>query len=150
LLRELSNPVQRNKILTELNNSQAKLRDLIVTSTSGRLSVIGKTIASIAKDMEISSEAAVLKLIENGGSEVLVFDEALSQENVSEFLHHPLAMVASDGGGFDTKTNTRLVHPRCFGTAPRFLNQVITNKTMKFCWALSASCYAVSYCASVN
>lgn len=130
LLRELSNPVQKNKILTELNNSQAKLRDLIVTSTSGRISVIGKTIASIAKDMEISSEAAVLKLIENGGSEVLVFDEALSQENVTEFLHHPLAMVASDGGGFDTKTNTRLVHPRCFGTAPRFLNQVITGKTM--------------------
>jgi N-acyl-D-amino-acid deacylase len=130
LLQHLSDPVQRNKILLELNNNQGSLRDLIITSTSANLSVVGKTITALAKDMEISSEATVLKLIENGGSEVLVFDESLNPETVSEFLRHPFSMIASDGGGFSADVTGRLVHPRCFGTAPKFLSQIINDKSI--------------------
>jgi N-acyl-D-aspartate/D-glutamate deacylase len=131
LLQHLSDPVQRNKILSELNNNQAGLRDLIITSTSAGLSVVGKTIAALAKDMEISSEAAILKLVENGGSEVLVFDESLDPKTVSQFSRHPLSMVASDGGGFPGNVTGRLVHPRCFGAAPKFLSEIIQDKSLE-------------------
>lgn len=127
LLKHLSDPIQKNKILAELNNNQSTLKDLLITSTSAGLSVVGKTISALAKDMEISSEAAILKLVENGGSEVLVFDESLNPETVSQLSHHPLSMVASDGGGFPSNITGRLVHPRCFGTAPRFLAEAIKN-----------------------
>lgn len=130
LLKHLSDSTQRNKILTELNNNSSVLKDLLITSTSAGLSVVGKTIASLAKDMEVSSETAILKLIENGGSEVLVFDESLNQDTVNELLMHPLGIVASDGGGFPKAVSGRLVHPRCFGTAPKFLKQVQDKKTI--------------------
>lgn len=130
LLKHLSDPTQRNKILSELNNSPSTLRDLLITSTSAGLNVVGKTVSTLAKDMEISSESAILKLIENGGSEVLVFDESLNPETVAEFTRHPLSIIASDGGGFPKNISGRLVHPRCFGAAPRFLSEIMKDKTI--------------------
>ncbi len=130
LLKHLSDPTQRNKILTELNNNASNLRNLLITSTSAGLSVVGKTIAALAKDMEISSEAAILKLIENGGSEVLVFDDSLNPDTVTELLNHPLGIVASDGGGFPKMTSGRLVHPRCFGTATKYLSDTIKQQSV--------------------
>jgi N-acyl-D-amino-acid deacylase len=125
LLAELHNPVQHNKILTALNNSDTHIKDLIIASTSAKLHVNGKPMGKLAADMEMSSEQAMLKLVENGGSEVLVFDECLDENGVTTLLEHPLGIVASNGSGFSLRDQTRLVHPRCFGTAPKYLRKAI-------------------------
>jgi N-acyl-D-amino-acid deacylase len=128
ILQELRNPAQRNKILEYLNNAETSLKDLVIASAASNLAVVGKTLGKLASDMEISSEEALLKLIENGGSEVLVFDACLDQTAVTELSHHALGLVATDGGGFTVDSKTKLVHPRCFGAAPRFLREVIDQK----------------------
>jgi N-acyl-D-aspartate/D-glutamate deacylase len=125
LLAELKNPIQHNKILTALNNSDTHIKDLVIASTSTRLQVNGKTMGKLAADMEMSSEQAMLKLIENGGSEVLVFDNCLDENGVTTLLEHPLGIVATNGSGFSLRDQARLVHPRCFGTAPKYLRQAI-------------------------
>jgi N-acyl-D-amino-acid deacylase len=124
MLKHFRDSVQRNKILTYLGNLETEIKNLVIASTANRLNVNGKTLATIAKDMEVSSEAALLELIEKGGSEALVFDQNLSSELVEKFISHPLCIPASDGGGFSLQGRSRtnrdkLVHPRCFGTTPK-------------------------------
>jgi N-acyl-D-aspartate/D-glutamate deacylase len=128
MLEQLRNPTQRNKILTHLNNSESPLKELVIASTASNLNINGKTISKLAKDMEISSEQAILRLIENGGSEVLAFDNCLSEDGVEELSNHALGYIASDGAGFPLSVKDKLVHPRCFGAAPKFLSQVIASK----------------------
>ena len=126
LLKHFADPVQRNKILMFLNNSGIKFSSIEIASTANKLSFAGKTISQIAKNMEVSSEQAVLNLIQNGGSEVLVFEKNLDLEQVNQLLLHPLGFIGTDGAGFPAKgADNRLVHPRCFGTAARFLNQTV-------------------------
>jgi N-acyl-D-amino-acid deacylase len=126
MLKHFSDPVQKNKILTYLNNINVKFPGILVASTANKLNFTGKTIGQIAKNLEVSSEQAVLDLIQNGGSEVLVFEKNLDENQVSQLLTHPLSFVGTDGAGFAEKSaGGRLVHPRCFGTAPKFLNQTV-------------------------
>ncbi|MBI3232237.1 MAG: amidohydrolase family protein [Candidatus Doudnabacteria bacterium] len=121
IIRHLQDPVQRNKILLYLNSLQVQFPELVIASTANKLSFTGKTLGQIAKNLEISSEQAVLELIQNGGNEILVFEKNLMEEQVRELLFHPLSIIGTDGAGFHASLKDKLVHPRCFGSAPRFL-----------------------------
>lgn len=128
MLKHFANPTQRRKILDFLTNSGVKFSELKVASTANKLNFMGKTIGYIAKNLEVSSEEMVLHLIQNGGSEVMVFEQNMNPSQVQEFVEHPLAFVATDGAGFGKNNLHRLIHPRCFGTAPRFIKQVMEAK----------------------
>ena len=130
MLKHFADPVMRNKILTYLNNTGVRFSDLIVASTTNKLNFVGKTVGQIAKNLEVSSEQAVLHLVQNGGSEVLVFEQNLDGKQVNELLRHALGFVSSDGGGFNLNISDRLVHPRCFGTATKFLKGIHDEKNM--------------------
>jgi N-acyl-D-amino-acid deacylase len=130
LLEQLRNPVQRNKIISSLINSETDIKNLIIASTSNRLHVTGKTIANIAGGMGVSSEEAVLRIIENGGSEILVFDICLDESNVEALTTHALSFVATNGSGYSNDHRQTLIHPRCFGSAPKFLRNVIDKKSI--------------------
>jgi N-acyl-D-amino-acid deacylase len=121
MLKHFSDSVQKNKILAYLNSTETKWADIIIASSGNRLQFLGKTIGQVAKNLEISSEAAVLHILENAGSEILVFEKNLSEPDVLELLMHPLGFVGTDGGGFGINQKNKLVHPRCFGSAPKFL-----------------------------
>ncbi len=128
MLKNFSNPAQRNKLVAYLNNTGVKFSEMIVASTANKLNFVGKTVGQIAKNMEVSSEEAVLQLIQNGGSEVLVFEQNLNPAQVEEFVNHPLSFIGTDGEGVGKGSFNNLVHPRCFGTAPRFIKQTLESK----------------------
>jgi N-acyl-D-amino-acid deacylase len=136
MVRQLADPIIRRRVLDFLYSTGLVFSRLIIASTANQLQITGKTLGTIAGDWDVSSEEALLQLVQNGGSEVLVFDPSLDDLQVSKFIHHPLAMIASDGAGFSAGKPTngaykdKLVHPRCFGAAPRFLHQVIQDKTI--------------------
>lgn len=136
LLEELRNAVQRNKILTWLNNSETSIKDLIIASTSNNLQITGKNLGTVAADMGVSSEEALLKLIENGGSEILVFDENMNPEDVVNLSEHPLGFIATNGSGYNLDHLEKIVHPRCFGTAPKFLRQIIDDNKVDLSHAI--------------
>ncbi len=127
MLKHFANPVSRNKILTYLNNSEIKFSNIRIASTANNLSFVGKTIGQVAKNLEVSSEQAVLHLIQNGGSEVLVFEQNLNPDTVHMLQNHALALIASDGGGFAGAGKT-LVHPRCFGAATKFIKETLRHQ----------------------
>ena len=126
MLKHFVDPTQKNKILMHLNNSDVKFSTMMVASTANKLNFAGKTIGQIAKNLEVSSEQAVLHLITNGGSEVLVFEQNLNMAQVHELLLHPLSFIGTDGAGFSLSEKSRLVHPRCFGTAEKFIKETVS------------------------
>lgn len=130
LLELLKDPTQRAKILTALNTSEASIPELMIASTSANLMVTGKTISAIAADFGTTSEEALLHLVENGGSEILVFDTSLDEKVVETFCNHALGFIGTNGSGYSKDDTHKLVHPRCFGTAVKFLRNVHTSKAI--------------------
>ncbi|MEK7161439.1 MAG: amidohydrolase family protein, partial [Patescibacteria group bacterium] len=130
MLKHFADPTQKNKILMYLNNLGVKFSSMRIASTASKLSFVGKTIGQAAKNLGVSSEQAILNIIENGGSEVLVFEKNLDQTQVNKFTLHPLSFLGTDGAGFSVVYNGKLVHPRCFGTAGKFLNYVLAEKKL--------------------
>jgi N-acyl-D-amino-acid deacylase len=132
--RYLADAVQRKKIISAIHNHSSSFGEMVIASTAHTLSIHGKTIGSVARNMGVSSEEAVLEIIDKGGTEVLVFDTALSSEHVETLLRHPMGMVATDGAGFASSPagglKGKLVHPRCFGAAPRFIHHMLTKQLL--------------------
>ncbi|MEZ4180456.1 MAG: amidohydrolase family protein [Candidatus Doudnabacteria bacterium] len=128
LLLRIQDQETRPRIIEALRNSHANLESLIVASTTNQMTAIGKTISSIAKDLEMTSEEAILNLIEHGGTQTLVFGEFTTEQNLHPFLNHSLGFIATNGGGFSLLHQDKLIHPRCFGSAPKFLRQIIDNQ----------------------
>lgn len=132
MLAHLANPTQYKKILAHLHNAESAVRDLVVASTSYHMQLVSKNFGQIAETLGMTSEEAVLEVLRNGGTEVLVFDRCLSDGQVDELLAHPLSVVASDGGGFALHPTGRhpskLLHPRCVGTSANFLARVRKTK----------------------
>lgn len=130
LLQRLKDPTQRKKISSSLINHPAQIGEFIVASTVHRLKVVGKTINQIAKDLHLTSEEAMLNLIEHGGSQTLIFDKFATEEVVQNLSTHALGFIATNGGGFADLHEDRLVHPRCFGTSAKFLRYVLDSKAI--------------------
>ncbi len=128
LLTRLNDPDQSQKILTELKNSPAKISELIIASTATGLKVNGRKLSEIGKDMNCTSEQALINLVRSGGATTLVFDECLDPENMDALINHSLAFIATNGGGFSLEHTDKLIHPRSFGTAPLFIKNVISRK----------------------
>ncbi len=121
MLEHFSDPIQKNKILFYLNSLNVNFLNMVIASTANKLTATGKTIRQIAANLGMSNEQAVLTLIQNGGSEVLVFEKNIQESQMRQLLFHPLSIISSDGAGFSAGIQENLVHPRCFGSAPRAL-----------------------------
>ncbi len=130
ILNNLKGETQRRKMLAYLASRNIDYSQIFIASTAHSLNVAGKTIGEIAARHGTTSEESLLDIIENGGSEVLVFEKNLDEKQVRELLAHPLGMVATDGAGFSTSTQGRLVHPRCFGSMPKFLHLALSENLM--------------------
>ena len=134
VLEHVRDPASRKKIVSYLNDQQLPADRIIIAGTGKQLNVVGKTLRDIAHSLELSVEQAILELIDNGGADVMVFDPALNSEQVDMLLTHPLSCIATDGSGFPLEANFQsytshtLVHPRCFGSAPRFLRWSLSGK----------------------
>lgn len=130
LLARLKDADTRKRILSALINHPTNLAALIIASTASGLKVNGKTVSQIAQGMSMTSEEVILNLIQNGGATTLVFDESLDIKTVMILCNHSLSFIGTNGGGFDLSHGDKLVHPRSFGTAPKFLRQVIDSKSI--------------------
>ncbi|MEK7075913.1 MAG: amidohydrolase family protein [Patescibacteria group bacterium] len=128
MMRHLKDPIQRNKVKAYLQGKNIDYAAIFIASTTMSLNVNGKTLSEIAERQGVGVEEALLNIVERGGSEILVFERNLEQKQVNELLSHALGMIATDGAGFPIKGRESLVHPRCFGSMPKFLCLVLKEK----------------------
>lgn len=132
LIKRIRQPYLRNKLVDNLREQLQDLSNITIATASSSPHLVGRTLGHIAADQGTSIEEALINIISATESEVIVFEENIASEQMLQLLQHPLSVIATDGAGFDVdmgKASANLVHPRCFGTMPRFL-QLNTNKKL--------------------
>ena len=89
----------------------------------------GKSIAELATALKIDPIEAMLRLIEDTGNRVDIVIFNKSEEDVSYFIAHPLAMVGSDSYYTSSQGGSK-PHPRNHGTFPRVLGQYVRERKL--------------------
>ncbi|MFC1721794.1 amidohydrolase family protein [Patescibacteria group bacterium] len=131
MLERLKNPNIRPKVVEEMKADVHDYSNLVIAMSSN-LAYVGKEVVSIGEDENIDSEEVVINTLIASDGQAICFDPALSEENVKQGLANPLSMISTDGSGYDdTYSQTgNLVHPRCFGTFPRFLGRYVREQQL--------------------
>src|SRR3989338_3611139 len=137
ILDNLRDSALRRKILAYLRDQEEKsLNDIVIATSETNPALVGKTLRQIAANQEVSVEEALLNMVAVTNAQVVVFDHNISQDSLPVLLKHPLSLIASDGAGYDFvySPSHGLVHPRCFGTFPKFLG-LVRDKKVEISWS---------------
>lgn len=134
ILQNIKERSSRQKILSFLASEDLSLGTIFIATSETNPVLTGKTLGQIAANQEVSVEEALLNVLEATATHAIVFDRNLSEDSMLELLKHPLAVVGTDGAGYDFSYSAfyGLVHPRCFGTMPRFLSLARDKKIMSW------------------
>ena len=89
--------------------------------------LIGKTLAEIAKERNISASEAVVDLIQEDNSRIQVVYFSMSEENIKKKLALAYMAICSDAGSY---TNEGIfleqsTHPRAYGSFARLLGHYV-------------------------
>ncbi|MBI2607684.1 MAG: amidohydrolase family protein [Candidatus Doudnabacteria bacterium] len=135
-LRRIKSGIERRKIIDYLKDQEYEYDKIIVANSESNLGFVGKSITKVAENQGTSNEEAILNVITANSGQAIVFDHNLSQEQVEMFMSSPLSLIATDGAGYSISQFENLVHPRCFGTMPRFLRLVGEKKILPWEYAI--------------
>jgi N-acyl-D-amino-acid deacylase len=133
LLRRLKEPHLRDKIVSEMKElHEYPYEKAIVAISSLDKNLPERRISKIAEARGISAEDVVVDLLVASEGRVITLLDCLGEENVARAIKHPLAIIASDGAGYDVahENTGELVHPRCFGTFPRVLGRYVREEKL--------------------
>jgi N-acyl-D-amino-acid deacylase len=131
ILKNISDSISRRKILDYLRENNKDLENVIVAEAEGNENFVRKTLRQIGNNQSVSAQEALLNVLTATKAQAMVFDHNLSDEHVELLSVSPLSFISTDGGGYSGKAQ-RLVHPRCFGTIPRFLRMIADKKVLKW------------------
>lgn len=132
LVGRLDDPIQRKRMIHALKEQYSGLSAVKVAHASAAPHLVGKSLSDIAQSQEKSVEEALINILATTNSEIIVFDPNLDLNQVDKLISHPLCIASTDGAGFSDKAKLtgNLVHPRCFGTMPKFINTMIGRKSL--------------------
>jgi N-acyl-D-aspartate/D-glutamate deacylase len=91
--------------------------DSLLMTSSRDKSIVGKTLATVAKERNESPVDAAIEIVKAGGSDVASFN--MKESDIEAFMRQPWVMTCSDGSEG---------HPRKYGTYPRKLRQYVFDK----------------------
>jgi N-acyl-D-aspartate/D-glutamate deacylase len=119
LQANLSDPALHERLLKEMNENLVRrggADSLLMTSAKDK-SIVGKTLATIAKERNVTPVDAAIQIIQSGGSSVASFN--MKDADIEAFMKQPWVMTCSDGSEG---------HPRKYGTFPRKLRDYVFDK----------------------
>jgi N-acyl-D-amino-acid deacylase len=94
--------------------------DVLVTWSGAEPGVAGRSLKELARERNQTQEE-VARALQPAGA--IYF--AMSEDDVSRILSHPMAMIGSDGLAHDVRP-----HPRLWGTFPRVLGHYVREKKL--------------------
>jgi len=91
---------------------------------------VGKRLDEIARERDQDPLDATLDLLIEEEGDVSCVLWAMSEEDVREFLRHPLGCLGTDGLAYAPygPLSSGAPHPRCYGTYPRFLGHYVRDE----------------------
>lgn len=127
MLDRLNNQKKHAQIVKDLTTMGRDLSNITIAHTPFNPSYVGKKLSRIAELRGISNEEALLEILKGAAGHVICFDESESKMSMQESAVHPLSMVSTGGAGYslEYQKTGQLVHPRCFGTFPRFIAEYV-------------------------
>jgi N-acyl-D-aspartate/D-glutamate deacylase len=103
-------------------------RVVVSQAPAGESWCVGRSLADSAAHAGVSPAQLALELCERNGNEVKVVLHYRTEEDMLEFLRHPLAVVGSDGSAIPLQQHGDRPHPRNFGTFPRVLGRYVRER----------------------
>jgi N-acyl-D-amino-acid deacylase len=132
LIARIGDPSVRPRLVEEMEQNLKRrggAESVLIISGNDK-SLIGKTLAAIAKEKKISAVEAALEIVKNGGAGVASFN--MNETDIENFMREPWVMTGSDGSEG---------HPRKYGTFPRKLRVYVNEKKIL---ALTAAVHSSS------
>ncbi len=131
IMKMIGDKMSRRKILDFLKDQSYDFGNIVISEATNGKNFIGKNLRQIAQNQSVSPEEATLNVLAATGAQCTVFDHNLSDEHAELFCASPLSFIATDGAGYSL-SNQDLIHPRCFGTFPKFLSMVREKQMLKW------------------
>lgn len=132
MLHRLKDPVIRAKVIDEMRESEFDYSKIEIAISPLNKTLARRNISEIARSQEKSVEEAVVDILVASEGMVITSVEALSEDNIKKALLDPLAIVATNGSGYDifhANTGER-VHPRNFGTFIKILEKYVKKEKL--------------------
>ena len=119
LVQNLSDPALHDRLVQEMTENLVRRggADSLLMTSSKDKSILGKTLAQIAKERHESPVDAAIQISANGDSSVASFN--MKDADIEAFMRQPWVMTCSDGSNG---------HPRKYGTFPRKLRDYVFDK----------------------
>ena len=95
-------------------------------------SLVGQSIAEIAKQRDVDPAEATLQLEEEERGAVSAVVHGRAERDVEYFLSHPIGMIGSDGNAVSPtgSQSQKQIHPRFYGTYPRILGRYVRERSL--------------------
>lgn len=119
LLKNIDDPALHERLVKEMTENLRRRggpQTLLMTDAKDE-SIVGKNLAQIAQERNISPIDAALRIIRSGGSSVASFN--MKESDIEAFMKQPWVMTCSDGSEG---------HPRKYGTFPRKIHEYVYEK----------------------
>jgi len=119
LLKNIHDPVLHQRLIQEMTENLRRRggpETLLMTAAKDK-SIVGKNLAQIAKERNVSPIEAALQIIRAGGSSVASFN--MKESDIEAFMKQPWVMTCSDGSEG---------HPRKYGTFPHKIHEYVYEK----------------------
>jgi N-acyl-D-aspartate/D-glutamate deacylase len=119
LLKNLNDSSLRPRLINEMNQNLIRRGgpDSLLMTASRDKTIVGKTLAAIARERNEPPIDAAIEIIKSGGSDVASFN--MKESDIEAFMRQSWVMTCSDGSEG---------HPRKYGTYPRKLRQYVYEK----------------------
>jgi N-acyl-D-amino-acid deacylase len=130
MLGRLRDPLIRTKVAEEMRESGFDFSKIEIAISSLNKTLAKRNIREIAEAQEKSVEDAVIDILVASEGRVITSMEVLSEENIEKAILNPLAIISSNGSGYNiahSKTG-ELVHPRSFGAFTKVLAKYVLGK----------------------
>jgi N-acyl-D-aspartate/D-glutamate deacylase len=119
LLKNLNDSSLHPRLVAEMNQNLTRRggADSLLMTDSRDKTIVGKTLATIARERNESPVDAAIEIVKAGGSGVASFN--MKENDIEAFMRQTWVMTCSDGSEG---------HPRKYGTYPRKLRQYVYEK----------------------
>lgn len=130
ILNRLQDPVIKARAIHEMKQEVYNYDKITIAQSKNQCPAVGKSLKDIAINENCSPEQAVCNMLLANEAQVIVFIQGLSEANFEKALVHPLALIGTDGLGYNLEFAKRgvLVHPRSFGAFARILARYVREK----------------------
>lgn len=127
MLEKLRDPIVKEKVINEMRQNKSDYEKIVIAISPADKTFLGKNIVELAKIAGAGVEETIVNILIASEGRAIAFMQNLSEDNVRMKLAHPMSIVTTGGAGYNEEYRKKgmLVHPKCFGSAARFLGEYV-------------------------